>query len=73
MLDPTDEEVNKSIIEASKNKMTFRDGRYWVEMPWIEPGIDPNYGQVLYRFNKLVAHLKQRRTGRFAYANNRSV
>lgn len=59
MLDPTDEEVNQLTIQRAQTKTTFKNGRYWVEMPWIESGIDPNYGQVLYRFNKLITHLQK--------------
>ena len=59
MLNPTNEEANKEVIRASREKLTFENGRYWVEMPWISRNFDPNYGQVLYRFNKLITHLNE--------------
>ena len=42
ILDPTDEEISEQIIRRSQQKMSFEAGRYWVEMPGIENGIDPN-------------------------------
>ena len=59
MLNPTDEEANDEIIKATEEKISFKEGRYWAEMPWIETHLDPNYRQVLYRFNKLLSHLTE--------------
>ena len=59
LLDPTDQEVNRKIIQATQDNMTFKGKRYWVGMPWIDSGVDPNFRQVLYRFNKLITHLNQ--------------
>ena len=41
MLNPTDEEANREIIKTTEEKISFKEGRYWAEMPWIETHLDP--------------------------------
>jgi hypothetical protein len=52
------EATEKAIVEVRSN-IVLKDRRYWVKMPWIDTGVDPNFTQVLGRLNRLLDSLER--------------